>query len=308
MKRTLLFILLVSLCFAVRAQVNPEQDIINLKKQVNSAKYENSKLKKQLNETTIDLNAKIVALESLIQTTDSSVNSQANILVKNSTVVKEMKEDSNRQFKYVKMIAWISLILVIILIVYAIILHLRQNKATRAIYITVDMLKSEINEKNRELRISMENVISDARLDLNDKVVSLKKSVEEMISNNYKTTDENIQAVKNYIQESQKSNVEQIEKIKVSLEGQKSILEGLVKAECGKLQADNAKAISSLKDELAKMNEQNKELKSALKSETAKVLADTNKNIGAIKEEVAKLKLEKSKKNNKKNGNTDNIA
>jgi len=314
MKTTLTFIFLVFLSVGLCAQVDLQQDLISLKKQVNSIRFDNNKLKKQFNESIVIQNSRIGSLEKILQTTDSSVKSHANTLVKNSTVVSEMKEETNAKIKSVRIFTWVCLILILLTFGYIIFIKMKWNKANKELHAKINEIMQSIDNFIVQTNNVIEIKIGETKKILNDQLVSAQTAMENSINSNNITTNQSLQSLNNFMQETQKSNVEQIDNIKTAIENQKNILESQVAAlESQKKISDNFKTVlekqkSALTVYETEFENHKATIENTLKAETTKIITDANKSISSLKEEIERLKIAQNKsikpprtrKNNKK--------
>jgi hypothetical protein len=253
MKKIFIFLLLVIFSIGLYAQVNTQQDIVNLKKQVNAVKYDNNKIKKQVTESTTNLNTKVVTIEKLLQNTDSSIKSQTTTIIKNGSDIADLKNDTKTRFNHVFVFIWSILILLLIVLGFVILLQIKRNKTKKELLTKINEIKKSLDNYIIQTNDSIDIKISETKTALNEQFNSSQLILEKSINSNHKTTNDSILSINNFIKESQKSNVEQLDKIKKVLEDQESALDNTLRSEIIKNQIETNQRITSLMDEIEKL-------------------------------------------------------
>ncbi len=253
MKKTLTFLLIVLLSFGLSAQVDFQQDLLSIKKQVNAIKFDNSRLKKQFNESTTDLNSKIISVEKLLQNANNSIKTQTTTIAKNSSEINEIKDTTKTSFNFVSVIAWGSLILLLIVFAYITFIKMKWNKTKEELFTKINELKQLLDNFIIYVNDSVDMKIIENKKIMTEQMVSSQVLVEKTINLNYKTTNESLQSLNSFVQEAQKSNVEQLDNFKIEMEHQNKLLKEELKVETAKILLDNSKNIASLNEEMEKL-------------------------------------------------------
>jgi len=300
MKKLTTFLILVLLVFFANAQVNVQDDVNSLKKQVNSLKYDYAKFKKQLIESAINQNAKIASVEKNLLSTDTLLKSQTIITGQNTAALSEIKKDTSSKIYFLKSLVWICLILVLVLTVFVIYSFMLLKKNEKLSYNLYHDLRNRLDKQFAEMKASIDSGIAETSRMLEKKMESSKSEMESAMAANFKSTGNSISELNVFVQEAQKSQVEQIDNVKAGMDSLKSSLESTFRKDISGLRTENEKMSASVKEEMAKLEKQNKELGSNFQAEIKKIQAETNKMNASLKEEMTKLKAEKLKNNSSK--------